>query len=287
MASESLLSGLPDIAKGPERVVSAPSVDNWRAVQVVLILLSVTAGSVDVIGFLGLRGLFIAHITCNLVILAAHIAANDEAPLANIISFPVFIVALAVTRLLASGLERMHVTLLRPLLFLQFLLLTGSLALCVGGGSRPDLNAANAIVAGMLGVSAMAVQNAVVQISFKESPSTCVMTTNTTRFVLDLGEVLIGRSRNDGVKAGERAKRSGLAIAGFVVGCGLGAGCQAVIGLWSLALPTGLALVALVIAVAAKLDGSQAHPCFAQRTSGTAATATKPVGTSTDFRITK
>ena len=275
MASEGLLSGLPDIAKGRERVVSAPSVDNWLAVQVVLILLSVTAGSADVIGFLGLRGLFIAHITGNLVILAAHIAANDEAPLANIISFPVFIVALAVTRLLAAGLERMHVTSLRPLLLLQFLLLAGFLALCVGGGSRPDLNAANATVAGMLGVSAMAVQNAVVQISFKESPSTCVMTTNTTRFVIDLGEVLFGRSRNDVVKAGERAKRSGLAIAGFVVGCGLGAGCQAIIGLWSLALPTGLALVALVIAVAAKLDGSQAHPCFAQRTTGKAASATK------------
>ena len=257
------------------RVASAPSADNWRALQVVLILLSITAGSVDAIGFLRLGGLFIAHITGNLVILAAHLAADDEAPLANIISFPVFIVALAVTRLLAAGLERMHVTLLRPLLLLQFLLLTGSLALCVGGGSRPDLNAANAIVAGMLGVSAMAVQNALVQISLKESPSTCVMTTNTTRFVLDLGEILLGRSRNDGVKAGERAKRSGLAIAGFVVGCGLGAGCQAVIGLWSLVLPTGLALVALVIAVAAKLDGTQAHPCFAQRTTGKAASATK------------
>src|SRR5215470_18882308 len=34
--------------------------------------------------------------------------------------------------------------------------------------------------------------------------------------VVDLGEVLLGRSRNDGVKAGERAKRTGLAIAGFV-----------------------------------------------------------------------
>jgi uncharacterized membrane protein YoaK (UPF0700 family) len=249
-----------DDPEGPVRLVSAPSVDNWRAVQVVLILLSVTAGSVDAIGFLGLGGLFIAHITGNLVILAAHLAADDEAPLANIISFPVFIVALAVTRLLAAGLERMHVTSLRPLLLLQFLLLAGFLALCVGGGSRLDLNAANATVAGMLGVSAMAVQNALVQISLKESPSTCVMTTNTTRFVMDLGEVLLGRSRNDGVKAGERAKRTGLAIAGFVVGCGLGAGCQAVTGLWSLALPAGLALVALAIAVAAKLDGSQAQP---------------------------
>jgi uncharacterized membrane protein YoaK (UPF0700 family) len=246
--------------EGPVRLVSAPSVDNWRAVQVVVILLSVTAGSVDAIGFLGLGGLFIAHITGNLVILAAHIAADHEARLANIISFPVFIIALAVTRLLAAGLERMHSTLLRPLLLLQFLLLAGFLALCVGGSSRLDLNAANATVAGMLGISAMAVQNALVQIALKESPSTCVMTTNTTRFVIDLGEVLLGRSRNDGVKAGERATRTGFAITGFVLGCGLGAGCQAVTGLWSLALPTGLALVALVIAVAAKLDGSQAQP---------------------------
>jgi uncharacterized membrane protein YoaK (UPF0700 family) len=226
-------------------------------VQVVLVLLSVTAGSADAIGFLGLGSLFIAYITGNLVILAAHIAAGDEASLAHVLSFPVFIVALAVTRLLAAGLERVRVTSLCPLLLLQFLLLAGFLAPCVGGGSRLDPNAANATVAGMLGISAMAVQKALVQIAIKESPSTCVMTTNTTRFVIDLGEVLLGRSRNDRVKAGERAKRTGFAIAGFVVGCGLGAGCQAVTGLWSLALPTGLALLALAIAVAAKLDGSQ------------------------------
>src|SRR5438270_14100030 len=88
------------------------------------------------------------------------------------------------------------------------------------------------------------------------------MTTNTTRFVIDVGEVLLGRGRNDGVKAGERAKRTGLAIAGFIVGCGVGAGYQAVTGLWSPALPAGLALVALAIAVAAKLKGSQATPLY-------------------------
>ncbi len=102
----------------------------------------------------------------------------------------------------------------------------------------------------------MAVQNALVQISLKNSPSTAMMTTSTTRFVIDLGEVLLGPSRNR-VKAGERAKQTGFVIAGFVIGCGLGTGCQAVTGLWSLALAAGLALVALAIAVAAKLDGSQ------------------------------
>ena len=69
MTSESLFAGLEvlDIAKGTVRLVPAPSVDNCRAVQALLILLSVTAGSVDAIGFLGLGGLFIAHITGNLV----------------------------------------------------------------------------------------------------------------------------------------------------------------------------------------------------------------------------
>ena len=77
---------------------------------------------------------------------------------------------------------------------------------------------------------------------------------------MDLGEVLLGRSRNERMKAGERARRSGLAIVGFALGCGLGAGCQAVAGLWSLALPASLALVALAMALAAKLDGAQAPP---------------------------
>jgi uncharacterized membrane protein YoaK (UPF0700 family) len=67
------------------------------------------------------------------------------------------------------------------------------------------------------------------------------------RFVTDLGEVLLGAVASDRVKAASRAWRTGAAIAGFVVGCGLGAWCQAHAGLWSLALPTGLALGTLAI----------------------------------------
>src|ERR1700732_1784989 len=95
-------------AEGRTALVSAPSVDRSLGTMLLPSVLSLTAGSVDAIGFLGLGGLFIAHITGNLVILAAHIVADDEAPLAHMISFPVFIVALAVTRLLAAGLERMQ-----------------------------------------------------------------------------------------------------------------------------------------------------------------------------------
>jgi uncharacterized membrane protein YoaK (UPF0700 family) len=85
------------------------------------------------------------------------------------------------------------------------------------------------------------------------------MTNNITHFVMDLGKVLLGRSPNDAVKAGERARRTGPAIAGFIAGCGLGAGCQAVAGLWSLMLPTYLSLMALAMALAADFGGAQSR----------------------------
>jgi uncharacterized membrane protein YoaK (UPF0700 family) len=216
--------------------------------KLLTLVLSITAGSVDVIGFLGLGTLFIAHITGNLVILAARSAAGERAPAAHLLSVPVFIIALMAARLLAANLDRSGIATLRPLLLLQFLLLSGLLAICVGVGSPTDPNATIIIVAAMLGVSAMAVQNALVQISLKDAPTTAVMTTNLTRFVLDLGEVWLGTNPDGRAKAMARARHTGVAIAGFVVGAGLGAWCQAHVGLWSLLVPTGLALAAFVIA---------------------------------------
>jgi uncharacterized membrane protein YoaK (UPF0700 family) len=144
-------------------------------------LLSLIAGSADVISFLGFGGLFTAHITGNLVILAAHVVTGDPARLAPMLSVPVFAVVLVLTRLLAGGLEAIGIASLRPLLLLQFLLLGGFLVLSVAAGPRIDPNAANAILAGMLGVSAMAVQNALVEVSLRGAPATSVMTTDITR----------------------------------------------------------------------------------------------------------
>jgi uncharacterized membrane protein YoaK (UPF0700 family) len=230
-----------------KRSRTVESVGDPLGTKLLIFVLSVIAGSVDVIGFLGLGTLFIAHVTGNLVILAARAAASEHAPAAHLLSVPVFIVALVAARLLAARLDRSGIAALRPLLLLQFLLLSGFLAICVKVGSLTDPNAAIMIVAAMLGVSAMAVQNALVQISLKDAPSTAVMTTNLTRFVLDLGEVWLGRDPGGRAKAVARARRTGIAIAGFVIGSCLGAWCQAHVGLWSLIMPAGLALAALAI----------------------------------------
>jgi uncharacterized membrane protein YoaK (UPF0700 family) len=224
------------------------SVRDALGTKLLTFVLSVIAGSVDVIGFLGLGTLFIAHITGNLVILAARTAAGEHAPAAHLLSVPVFIIALVAVRLLAARLDRSGIATLRSLLFLQLLLLSGFLAICIGVGSAADPGAAIMIVAAMLGVSAMAVQNALVQISLKDAPTTAVMTTNLTRFVMDLGEVWLGTDPGGRAKAAARTWRSGIAMIGFVVGASLGAWCQAQVGLWSLVMPTSLALTALVIA---------------------------------------
>jgi uncharacterized membrane protein YoaK (UPF0700 family) len=88
-----------------------------------------------------------------------------------------------------------------------------------------------------------------VQVSLKGAPSTAVVTTNVTRFTMDVGEILLGRDADEVAKSRRRAKHTWPAIVGFTIGCGLGAACEAAVGLWSLALPTGLALVAIALAV--------------------------------------
>jgi len=219
-------------------------------------VLSVIAGSVDAISFLGLGGLFTAHVTGNLVVLVAHLATGSRAPVANILSVPVFVAVLGLTRLLADVLEKIGLVSLRPLLLVQLLLLVGFLALYASAGPRLEPHATRAILAGMFGVSAMAVQNALGQISLKGVPSTAVMTTNITRFMMDIGDVMVGRNLSDVAKARDRARLTWPAIVGFAIGCGLGAACETAIGLMSLALPVGLAVLAVALGNAT-VDGSE------------------------------
>ena len=210
-------------------------------------ILSLTAGSTDIIGFLGLDGLFTAHITGNIVVLAAHMVAGDPAIFSYMLSVPVFMLVLLLTRVLASGLERSGLSTLPPLLLLQLVFLAAFLGLGVTAGPWRNADALLAVIAGMFGVAAMAVQNALVRISLKGSPTTAVMTTNVTQFVLDLGEILVG---GDAAKIGEARNRAMHAlpvILGFTIGCGIGAAFEATAGLWSLVLPAGLALLAFAM----------------------------------------
>src|SRR3979411_2843530 len=93
----------------------APSVDSTWGTRLLPTVLSLTAGSADVISFLGL-GLFNSHITGNFVLLAAHLVNGESASVALLLSVPVFVVGLGVTRTFAAVLEAMGFATLRPLL---------------------------------------------------------------------------------------------------------------------------------------------------------------------------
>ena len=238
-------------AEGRVVRVATPSVDSSLGMKMLPSVLSMIAGSADVIGFLGLGGLFIAHITGNLILIAAHIVSGTAVSPLHLLSVPVFIAVLGLTRLVGAGLEAAGLASLRPLLLLQLLLLAGFLALGVAAGPSVSPNNVITIIGGMLGVSAMAVQNAMVAMSLRDSPTTAVMTTNITRFVMDVGEVLLGNDPDKVAEARRRARHTFPAIIGFSFGAGLGAACFVVAGLWSVMLPIILALLALAISLAA------------------------------------
>ena len=237
----------------PLNMVSAAADFASRALPFVL---SLIAGSTDIIGFLGLNGLFTSHITGNLVVLAAHIVAGDPTIFSYVLSVPVFMLVLFLTRVLAGGLEQIGVSTLRPLLLLQLFFLAAFLSVCLVAGPWRDANAILAVSAGMFGVAAMAVQNALVQISLTNTPTTAVMTTNVTHFMLDLGEALVGRDDAKVARARAHAMHTLPVIVGFTIGCAFGATFEAAAGLWSLTLPTGLALLAFAMGFGERRRGS-------------------------------
>src|SRR5262245_60383338 len=90
------------------------------------VLLSATAGAVDVIGYQRL-GLFTAHITGNIVVIGAELATGGPPKRLQMLAVPVFVAGVAATWLTAKALTRRRVGLARPLLLVQCLLIGGVL----------------------------------------------------------------------------------------------------------------------------------------------------------------
>ena len=209
-------------------------------------VLSTTAGAVDVIGFLALGGLFTAHITGNVVILAAHYVTGGFSEVGPLLAVPVFVAVLGVVTLAAMQAEKAGYRPRRALLVLQAALLAGCLGLGVGFGPFGDAERPMAVFVGMLAVAAMATQNALVKLALPGAPSTAVMTTNTTQLTVDLATLAWGRGKPaDLARAWHRASVTFPCVVGFVAGCAAGAALEVYCGLWALVLPVALAMAAV------------------------------------------
>src|ERR1700733_13007267 len=127
-------------------------------------ILSTTAGAVDVIGFLALGGLFAAHITGNLAIVAAHFTTGRFGQIGPILAVPVFIVVLGVAALLFGEIENKDRS-RRALLVLHAALLSSCLGFGLSFGPFSNSDSPMAILVGMLEVAAMATQSAVAKVA--------------------------------------------------------------------------------------------------------------------------
>src|SRR4051812_46097776 len=85
-------------------------------------LLSGVAGMVDVIGFLSL-GLFTAHVTGNLVVIAALLVRGGPPNIAQVLAVPVFMAAVAAVWFIAKASNRRGPALGKLLLAVHLLLL--------------------------------------------------------------------------------------------------------------------------------------------------------------------
>ena len=225
---------------------SASAHGSGRSDLVLLGILSVLAGLVDVIGFLRLGHVFTAHITGNLVVMADEIANGGPPHVAQLLSIPVFVIAVVVAYLLVlrTRVSRGRV----PLLVGQALLLLLVVYFAVRANDLGTPSPPQQILAAMLAVAAMAFQNAFVRVSLQETSTTSVMTGNVTTSVLAL-LTLFGPGLWSHEEAVAKLRRTLPLVIGFFVGCAIGAAAATHLGPWAWTLPALLSLAAIPVGV--------------------------------------
>jgi uncharacterized membrane protein YoaK (UPF0700 family) len=207
------------------------------------ILLSLIAGMVDLTGFLTL-GMFTAHITGNLVVVAALVVRGGQINPDQILALPVFIGAVAATWLIAKASGRSGPSLMRLLLLIHFLLITGVFVFSIITKPSADLHGLRATIAAMIAVSAMACQFALLRLTLPRAPSTAVMTGNLTNVCLALMDRSC-RTEPLLIRDTQRTRGPLYVLVGFLAGAGVAAAGVDYLGDWSWSFPAILAAVAL------------------------------------------
>jgi uncharacterized membrane protein YoaK (UPF0700 family) len=201
---------------------------------------------VDLTGFFTLGNIFTAHVTGNLVVIAAKAVRGGPLNLAQTLSVPVFILAVAAVWLLARASGRRGPGLTRLLLLVQFLLLAGTLIFSVITKPSANPHGLMAGIAVMIAVSAMACQFALFRLALPGGISTAVMTGNLTNTVLSLMDML-SHGRPLMTVDAARLKRSLHLLFGFLVGCIVAAAAISLLADWAWSLPVALAAVAVAL----------------------------------------
>jgi uncharacterized membrane protein YoaK (UPF0700 family) len=210
-------------------------------------LLSFNGGFVDTAGFLGLQGLFTAHVTGNFVTLGATLVMGSHGVVAKLLALPEFILIVALARIAGTALRRAELPALPTLLVVKVCFLLAFFVLAVAFGPFADSDAPAALLTGFAGIAAMAIQNAVQRVHFVSVPPTTLMTGNTTQVVLDAVDLVRGAPLPDAPAVGLRFTRTLRGIVWFAAGCALAALLYDWFGFWCLVVPVAVGAATAIL----------------------------------------
>ncbi len=202
--------------------------------------MSLIAGIVDVTSWLTLGGLFAAHITGNIVVVAATLVEGRHPHAAQTLAVPVFVLAVIVASLIARRVGDISHSSSLHLLWLQTFLLSATFLISVLRlhGVAEDRGAT--LVQAMLAVSAMATQNALLHLTRDKVPTTAVMTGNLVVATIAVLDKLRLSTRLSGEA---NWKSTWPLLVCFFLGCIVGAGLVRLAAQWAWLVPAALSLL--------------------------------------------
>lgn len=212
-------------------------------------LLSFNGGFVDTAGFLGLQGLFVAHVTGNFVTLGAALVHGSHGIIGKVLALPEFVIVIALARLAGIALRARQWPVARTLLCAKVSFLICFFALAVIFGPFPDPNTPAALLTGFAGIAAMAIQNAVQRVHLSALPPTTLMTGTTTQATIDAVDLLTGVAPAQRPAIRARFARLSLTLLYFAAGCAAAAILYALIGFWCLALSVAVGALAAAMRI--------------------------------------
>jgi uncharacterized membrane protein YoaK (UPF0700 family) len=201
------------------------------------------AGYVDTLGFIGLFGLFTAHVTGNFILIGAALADPTKTSiLLKFLAFPAFIAGVAIAKILIARTERAQWPSLTLVLLLQLALLVGFMVCGMLAEPMGDTVTPFALAAGLLGAGALGVHSATSRLLLAHLAPTSMMTGNVTQFVIDTVDVLGGG--DSATKA--RCGKFFWPLLAFGIGAIVAAFAYLAVGFVALALPL-LILAGLIV----------------------------------------
>ncbi len=200
-------------------------------------LLAFFASYVDTVSFVGLFSLFIAHVTGNLVVVAAALLGQVQQLPAKLLALPVFVAAVALAQLINLGHPNSPRRAALVLLGAETVLLIGSMAVAVRAEPLVSAHSRGLLTVALMGVFAMGLQNALGHLPlFKGLSPTTSMTGNLTEATMDFVDVIVGSAVDRGC-AVQRLVGAWVPIFAFALGAAAAVLGFAAFGFWCLVAP--------------------------------------------------